>query len=113
MAALPPSPFLAFSDLPSRSAETPVVASSPMPPPACDVATGTYSALASETMAEPAAAPGLTDPPVAAVGDIHEIFYHARRLLTEHHAKHHRFRLDEAAFAEAIEPPPLFLQRTA
>jgi hypothetical protein len=36
---------------------------------------------------------------------IGEIFHHARKLMD------HRFVLDEAALMEAIEPPPLFLQR--
>jgi hypothetical protein len=43
------------------------------------------------------------------IGDIHEIFHHARKLV----ADDHRFVLDEVAFADAIEPMPLFLQRAA
>lgn len=38
---------------------------------------------------------------------IHEIFHYARKLYDEDH----RFVLDEGAFMEAIEPPPLFMQR--
>ena len=38
---------------------------------------------------------------------ISEIFHYARLLC----ADDHRFVLDEQAFMEAIEPPPLFLQR--
>ncbi len=42
-----------------------------------------------------------------ATDHIHEIFHYARML----YADDHRFVLDEQAFMEAIEPPPLFLQR--
>jgi hypothetical protein len=104
MASLPPSPFL-------------------------------NSALEAETPADTDAAPRLTDPVVAASGQfespsnkrrqteapavlpneaagatdcISEIFHHARKLIAEDGPP--RFVLDERAFMEAIEPPPLFLQ---
>lgn len=45
-----------------------------------------------------------------ATNDIHEIFYHARRLIAEDNAVHRRFVLDEALFMEALDEPPLFLR---
>ena len=87
--------------------------------------------------ADAAAAPDLTDCPDAAadhfvepnpvtaafqdgetfrdddIGDVHEIFYYARRLINEQARDEHRFRLDVTAFMEAIEEMPLFLRRTA
>jgi hypothetical protein len=44
-----------------------------------------------------------------ATDHIHEIFIGARKWIDDDH----RFVLDEKAFMEAIEPPPLFMQRAA
>lgn len=64
------------------------------------------STLDPATGVDAAAAPGLTDPPVAAAEtfgtECHQAF---RRAIDADH----RFALDERAFMEAIEPPPAFL----
>lgn len=63
------------------------------------------SSMAMEVTEE---APVAAEPSAAGATDhIHEIFHYARKLL----ARDRRFVLNEAAFMEAIEPPPLFLQR--
>jgi hypothetical protein len=79
MTRLPPSPFL-LSDGDITSDEP---------------ATGTAS-LPNEPVA------GLNSD----ISDVHEIFYHARKLVDDDH----RFVLDEQAFMEAIEEMPLFLR---
>jgi hypothetical protein len=71
-----------------------------------------------EIAADSAAGPGLTDPPVPAVGyfvsspefsdisHVNEIFHYARKLCGDN-----RFVLDQAAFMAAIEEPlPIFLR---
>ena len=48
---------------------------------------------------------GATDLLGANISDVSEIFHHARQLVGPT-----RFVLDEQAFMDAIDPPPLFLQ---
>lgn len=55
----------------------------------------------------PATEPG-QDVDATDISDVHEIFYHVRKLITEDDK--YRFVLDQQAFMEAIEPMPLFLQ---
>lgn len=73
------------------------------------LASGPSEAITTEGGAQtpPAAEPKHTD--AGELDNIGEIFHYARKLT----AAHHRFVLDEQAFFEAIEPPPLFLQRAA
>jgi hypothetical protein len=101
MTAMPQSPFLSADQYP-LPAETAAADASPQ--------------AAAEVIPEPSSnegrlqgAPAFDAEPfdVGATDHIHEIFHHARKLMD------HRFVLDEQAFMEAIEPPPLFLQRTA
>jgi hypothetical protein len=66
------------------------------------------SAELSPPTAETAPASNDWNPEDAGATDhIHEIFHFARQL----YADDHRFVLDEEAFMDAIEPPPLFIQR--
>lgn len=114
MTALPPSPFLTDSVAPMPFAPDTAVAAniSPQAPTAAagpiresSTATGgCQEAPAVETPNRSTA--GLLDE----IEHVHEIFYHARLLIAEDRAIHHRFVLDERKFMEAIEPPPLFLQ---
>lgn len=119
MAKLPPSPFLNSTD-PSRSADqavaasphTPVCAAAAEPFDESSTAMGGHQEAPAEVL-NPAVTAGATDLFGAEIGDVGEIFYHARRLINEDAGEYHRFRLDVPAFMEAIEPMPLFLQRTA
>ena len=102
MSTLPQSPFLS-ADLP-LSADTAAALSQPpdaaaelLPDPPSNE--GRYQGASTDDDWNPE--------PVDATDHIHEIFHHARKLCDEDH----RFVLDEEAFMEAIEPPPLFLQR--
>lgn len=112
MSIMPPSPFCTSE---SVTAETePAVAS--LPPPV-EAAAGPNS----PPLVRALCPQGESEPPVTvasgggeAVADLFgsdishvtEIFHWARELV-----KPTRFVLDERAFMEAIEPPPLFLQR--
>lgn len=57
----------------------------------------------------PATEPG-QDVDATDISDVHEIFYHARKLIAE---EEYRFVLDQRAFMEAIEPMPIFLRARA
>jgi hypothetical protein len=108
MTDIPLSPFLSADQHP-LSAET-AVASVTSP-----------SAAAAGLLPEPPSnegrpqgAPASTAAVTVAAGDadatnhIHEIFVGARKWIDDDH----RFVLDERAFMDAIEPMPLFLQRS-
>jgi len=130
-----PNPFIQFAEVKPSSA---ISAAAPSPPASQDgaAASNSRSALEAAMPAESAAGPVLADsrdpaadqfqspmamevieeapavPPntiAGATDHIHEIFHFARKLA----ADDHRFVLDEAAFMDAIEPPPLFLQHIA
>ena len=55
----------------------------------------------------------VSPPEFSDISDVGEIFYHARQLINEDAREDHRFRLDVVAFMEALDEPPLFLQRRA
>jgi hypothetical protein len=109
MTVLPPSPFI------NSAAQTPAdagasialspLSDAPANQPAADHSDAAQPA-GSELKAEPA--PFYVSPPeFSDISDVHEIFYHARKLIEN------RFVLNEALFMEALEEPPLFLRRYA
>lgn len=95
MSTLPPSPFLNSAAVVMPSADVPVAVSSPLSP-------------LSETAAGPnPVTSALADLPLDDdISNIPEIFYYARKL-----ARDRRFVLNEREFMDAIDPPPMFLQR--
>ncbi len=136
MTVLPPSPFLSDSVVShsatdtAASAETAPLPEAANPNLACSsvVEQGAVNALvAGSSPAMPANPPlqtevnqeahpqslaaGVTDSFGCDISDVGEIFYHAKLLVAEDNAIHRRFVLDVRAFEEAIEPPPIFLQR--
>ncbi len=113
MSTLPQSPFLSAD--PPLSADTAAALSQPRdaaakPTPEEIGLETAYNYPSGPPQKEDQGAPAPEDwnPEDAGATDcIHEIFHFARRLYDDDH----RFVLDEQAFMEAIEPPPLFLQR--
>jgi hypothetical protein len=102
MTTILPSPFLSAGQhpLPTETAAAavaspPAAAAGPIPDPPSNE--GRHQGASTDDDWNPE--------PVDATDHIHEIFHHARKLMD------HRFVLDEQAFMDAIEPPPLFLQR--
>ena len=98
MSTLPQSPFLS-ADLP-LSADTAAALSQPR-----DAAAELIPSNEGGHQGAPAVETNPLD--AGATDHIHEIFHFALKLYEDDH----RFVLDEEAFLEAIEPPPLFLQR--
>ena len=107
MTTILPSPFLSAEQHP-LSAETaaaavaspPAAAAGLLPDPPSNEGRHQGAPASTSTVTVAAGDAGATD-------HIHELFYYARKLCDEDH----RFVLDEQAFMDAIEPPPLFLQR--
>lgn len=105
MATLPPSPF---TTLPVQSAETLVVAPCPQAPVAA--ISGPFTSVA--IVERPAEAPAVVSPGPLALDTtaecfIGEIFIGAAKL----NDSEARFVLDEQAFMDAIDEPPLFLRQ--
>ena len=113
MTTVPPSPFiisacpLTADTAPAAESRNPDAAGAIEFQSSCggiftDDLTGCQAKAVPDQAADVGAAP---DP--QETNHIHEIFHFARRLYEDDH----RFVLDEKAFYEAIEPPPLFMQR--